>query len=344
MEPGLSIGIRVASKCTAVITQEALSSFHKAGKIALMDNESYLKYLKLTTKPSEVFTYVFIKEKLRAGCSEELGELKLKELIGGVEVRKSQYYESYKKYVRPDLEIPQSQALCIKFDKYKMYKRKLTPAAVADLIQSECPKVFAIPSPLVKMEIELIPKTSIAIVDLYSNIVRNDVLSNSVLYNLKVAGISGFSEGHPGVHKMSTTKGIDSLMGQPCTVYFGKGFSEVLQCSFVDTLKCYSNSISELQEYFGIITTKHRIINYMATMLNDKISESYLSILVNAMTLEGKVVPITHFENGRTFAFKLSSGNQLKHLTNSIEESFQTIPGDFDRILIGQRIRSGTGF
>lgn len=337
MESGLSIGLRVAARCTAVITQEALSSFHKAGKIALIDNESYLKYMKLETKDSQSISYIF------GSPIHSLSELRLCDVIVNMEWKQSEYALKYQQEVNNNISIPESQCLSITLNRDILYERRLSPTKIAKRISESTKALLIIPSPIIDMKIEVFSIDNLPL-SIPKGLAYKDPVIKGSLYNMVIDGINGLGKEHKGIHKMSSIMGVQSIMGEECLICFGTNLMGIMKVPGVDIYKVYSNSIEELYKYFGIVITRRMILNYMATMLNDKVHIDSLLILINAMTVYGYPISVAKGTDLRTTMFKLTTGFHMKQVTNAPSECPYSITSDFDRIMTGQKIITGTGF
>ncbi len=129
----------------------------------------------------------------------------------------------------------------------------------------------------------------------------------------------------------------------------GTNLLDIFTFEGVDPTRCFSNDIHEILDVFGIETARMALFEEMNEVFQEEtVNYHHLSLLVDAMTYYGRLIPVT-----RSGMAKLDVGVLAR---SSFETTYQVlfdaaVSGEFDKlagvssnIMFGQKPPCGTGF
>ena len=113
--------------------------------------------------------------------------------------------------------------------------------------------------------------------------------------------------------------------------------------------KCTSNDIHEINAIFGIEAARLALFEeFNMVFANEKVNYHHLSLLVDAMTVSGRIVPVNRFgmaKNETGVLAKSSFEETSKILFNAaMKAEFDDMRGVSANIMFGQKPPCGTGF
>ena len=126
----------------------------------------------------------------------------------------------------------------------------------------------------------------------------------------------------------------------------GSNLQEVLDLSFVDSYKTYSNDIWEIYNLFGIEAVYAYILEELENLM-PTIHKSHLSLLADRMTVSGKLCSITRYtrkhENTSVFSKTTFEETLTGFLSSAIHREKDNINGVSASIICGRVPKVGSG-
>ena len=128
----------------------------------------------------------------------------------------------------------------------------------------------------------------------------------------------------------------------------GTNLIDILALDYVDNTKTISNDIIETFEIFGIEATRNVLIEQLDEVFEEYINSRHIDLLVDMMTSRGHLISINsqgvNAEDIGPLA-KCSFENTTKELINAgLFGKYDKLQGVSSNIMMGQTIKSGTGF
>ncbi len=130
----------------------------------------------------------------------------------------------------------------------------------------------------------------------------------------------------------------------------GSNLSEIMALPEVDSTRCYTNDIKEIERTLGLEASRNAIIREARQVLDLQkldVDVRHIMLLADAMTMDGEIKPVgRHGLSGEKASIlaRAAFEETIKHLVAaSIKAEDDLLVGVTENIIIGQPIPVGTG-
>lgn len=363
IQPGEAVGQQAAQSKGAPTTQIALNAFHAAGKITRMTTGGLPRMIELTNCSKN-------KDIKNPSCTiyftEKYTNMKQIPLDRILETRVSHIMKDYDIFQYNTLTTPwwykfyQSLFGKINFcewylrlylNKDEMYRRKVTPGDISDIIEDKISPVFCIYSPIEQGIIDIYIDTSIISTtdDANLDVLDEDTISKRFIRDIILEQIKEFYiKGVPDIKEVYPLK---DLSGEYFVETDGSNLKGVLQLEFVSQNKTICNRPMEVYEIYGIIGLEEyyrREFESIFTQSASYVNPAWIDLIVHHICQTGKPVPVNRFGHMKkpevsTFT-KATFEEMITHLIRAAvygyHDPLKSVAGS---IVTGKRCKHGTG-
>lgn len=335
--PGKSVGIITGQSIGEMQTQTTLNTFHKAGLTEKTVVTGVPRFLEIIdTNRSETQStpccYIYLNDRpktvveARNIVGHHLVYFTFGKLIQNYE---SNIFEPQKWYT----DTTKQYKYCLKYymNLEILFRYKITLKYIKEkldqVLSSEQYAVFISPLHMGQIDICLFQDDSVEIeTKIHSNIIK-----------IHISGISN-------IENIFFMKSNDTDEWYIETD--GTNLAQISELHFVDIYRTYSNDIWEIYNIYGIEAIR-KYLYFELEMLMPSIHKTHLSILVDRMTISGKLRSISRYTRKNEQTSVLSKATFEETLSNFIQASLNrekdTINGSSATITCGKVPFVGTG-
>ena len=181
------------------------------------------------------------------------------------------------------------------------------------------------------------------IIDIFKNI------NNDILNNIPIKGIEGITD--IVIDSKTYKYSNDESISKNYLISDGVNLINIFNQDIVDFTNTYSNDIIEIYDVLGIEAAREVLINEVSSVVDDAgeyINSRHIEILCDIMTSRGELVSINRQGINRgdigplaKCSFEDTTDQLIK---SSIFSECDNLMGVSSNIMLGQRIKVGTGF